>query len=303
MKHLWIFLLVAPLAAAQTTPNINLNIPAHGTLVNTWDAPINANFTALDSYLGGVSALPNGFKVTGAITAGGFIGPLTGTATGLTGTPDIVVGALTGSDTDTLLPLGTASVSQNFNSNMRTLTASYWNGTAAVNATLQQYLWLGTGTNPAVLENHYFPAGLNTNTVNFAINEANLATSGANIDTPKLKLRGACWNGSSSTLSDWSAQGNQASGTNTGNTLTFTYSGCGTGIVSVPQIKTTAGVPGIQLTAAAFSTYPACAAGTEGLEEAVTDSTTNTWGATVMGGASFHIKMYCDGSAWTVEAK
>jgi hypothetical protein len=52
-----------------------------------------------------------------------------------------------------------------------------------------------------------------------------------------------------------------------------------------------------------FSKYPTCAAGTEGMTEAVTDSTTNTWGGTVTGGAGYHIKMYCDGTNWTVTSK
>jgi len=52
-----------------------------------------------------------------------------------------------------------------------------------------------------------------------------------------------------------------------------------------------------------FSTLDACAAGTEGAMAAITDSTTNTWGATVTGGGANHIKGYCDGSNWTVAAK
>lgn len=233
-----------------------------------------------------------------------------GTSSGFSGVPDITVGAITASgafnlsNTSTLLSLGTGNVSQNFNSNTETFTASYWNGSVAVPATMQQFLWIGTGTNPVVLEDHYFPAGLNTATVLYATNQANLATSGANISTPKFKLRGAYWNGSISNLEDWDVQGVVGTGTNPTDTLTFTHTGStGAAVVSVPSLKTTGGTPGIQLTAAAFSTYPTCVAGTEGLEEAVNDSTTNTWGATVTGGGANHIKMYCDSSAWTVEAK
>ena len=53
----------------------------------------------------------------------------------------------------------------------------------------------------------------------------------------------------------------------------------------------------------AFAALPGCGANTEGMERAITDSTTNTWGATISGGGSSHVKAYCDGTAWTVEAK
>jgi hypothetical protein len=53
----------------------------------------------------------------------------------------------------------------------------------------------------------------------------------------------------------------------------------------------------------AFSSLPKCAPATEGQLAKVTDSTTNTWGATITGGAGFHVMAYCDGSNWTVAAK
>jgi len=52
-----------------------------------------------------------------------------------------------------------------------------------------------------------------------------------------------------------------------------------------------------------FSTLPTCNSGEEGSEAAVTDSTTNTWGATITGSGGDHVKAYCDGTNWTVEAK
>jgi len=52
-----------------------------------------------------------------------------------------------------------------------------------------------------------------------------------------------------------------------------------------------------------FANLPACASGIEGMHRAVTDSTTNTWGATVVGLGSFHVEAYCDGTNWTVEGK
>jgi hypothetical protein len=42
-------------------------------------------------------SLPDGVVITGIATATGFSGNLTGNATGLSGTPDIVVGTITAS--------------------------------------------------------------------------------------------------------------------------------------------------------------------------------------------------------------
>jgi hypothetical protein len=53
----------------------------------------------------------------------------------------------------------------------------------------------------------------------------------------------------------------------------------------------------------AFATLPTCTSGIEGTLSHVTDSTTNTWGATITGGSTNHVLAYCDGSAWTVAAK
>ncbi len=51
------------------------------------------------------------------------------------------------------------------------------------------------------------------------------------------------------------------------------------------------------------SSLPACSSSIEGSRGAVSDSTTNTWGATVTGGGSDHVLAYCDGTNWTVAAK
>jgi hypothetical protein len=59
----------------------------------------------------------------------------------------------------------------------------------------------------------------------------------------------------------------------------------------------------VQISTATFSTLPACISGLEGTMRPVTDSTTNTWGATIAGGSTNHVLAYCDGSAWTVAAK
>lgn len=47
------------MADPQTT-NVLLSIPAHGTDVNSWDVPLNADFTALDGYLGGIQNISAG---------------------------------------------------------------------------------------------------------------------------------------------------------------------------------------------------------------------------------------------------
>lgn len=60
-----------------TTTNVLLAIPTHGSDVNTWDVPINANSAALDGFFGGV--------VTIGVTTGAFT--LTAPAGSVTPTP------------------------------------------------------------------------------------------------------------------------------------------------------------------------------------------------------------------------
>jgi hypothetical protein len=52
-----------------------------------------------------------------------------------------------------------------------------------------------------------------------------------------------------------------------------------------------------------FASLTACISGAEGLHHAVTDSSTNTWGATITGGGANHVEAYCNGSNWTVVSK
>jgi hypothetical protein len=67
-----------------------------------------------------------------------------------------------------------------------------------------------------------------------------------------------------------------------------------------------AGPATIQFTAGTYSAlntaYP-CSGTTEGMHATVSDSTTNTWGASITGGGSDVVGAFCDGTAWTVEAK
>ena len=69
MKILKLVLLLTlvGVAVCQTTPNINLNIPARSTV--NWDALLNANFTNLDLLLSGNAALPA--LSVGAVTMSG----------------------------------------------------------------------------------------------------------------------------------------------------------------------------------------------------------------------------------------
>jgi hypothetical protein len=52
-----------------------------------------------------------------------------------------------------------------------------------------------------------------------------------------------------------------------------------------------------------FASYPRCSSAVESATAAITDSTTNTWGAMITGGGSHHVLGYCDGTSWTVAAK
>lgn len=51
-----------------------------------------------------------------------------------------------------------------------------------------------------------------------------------------------------------------------------------------------------------FAKLGPCNANTEGTTSPVIDSTTKVWGAVIMGGGKFHVKAYCDGTNWTVDA-
>jgi len=81
----------------------------------------------------------------------------------------------------------------------------------------------------------------------------------------------------------------------------------GIGMSASPEIVITAGnvkiAGGAQSAPVAFSALPACAGGTEGSMRAITDSTTNTWGATISGSGTNHVLAYCDGTNWTVMGK
>lgn len=53
----------------------------------------------------------------------------------------------------------------------------------------------------------------------------------------------------------------------------------------------------------AFASLPSCAAGLQGATASITDSTTNTWGATISGSGSDPVLGWCNGTNWTVVGK
>lgn len=58
-----------------------------------------------------------------------------------------------------------------------------------------------------------------------------------------------------------------------------------------------------QLVKTAFANLPTCASAFQGYYASVSDSTTNTWGATITGSGGDAVGAYCDGANWTVFAK
>lgn len=135
--------------------------------------------------------------------------------------------------------VGTATSSVNDVSNVTNWLISYWNGTTAVSASWNVYAWVAQGASPpATVLTYYSPANLPTSAVLYAIDPGLAATSSLNYNSPRFKTRGACWNGSVSTLDDWNWQGVPGTGTNPTETLQFTHSGCaGTAAVEMPGLK------------------------------------------------------------------
>jgi predicted GH43/DUF377 family glycosyl hydrolase len=88
------------------------------------------------------------------------------------------------------------------------------------------------------------------------------------------------------------------------NPLFFQSLGGGVGIGSTNTPEAPLDVTGDMRTApTTFSSLPACSSTTQGAMRSITDSTTNTWGATIAGGGSDVVLAFCDGANWTVAAK
>lgn len=71
--------------------------------------------------------------------------------------------------------------------------------------------------------------------------------------------------------------------------ITTAQSNSGTGNQFTPPLPMT------------FSLLPACSSATEGSTYAVTDSSTATYGATITGSGTDHVKAYCNGTNWVVD--
>jgi len=65
----------------------------------------------------------------------------------------------------------------------------------------------------------------------------------------------------------------------------------------------TISVASSQLQPQTFASLPTCDSAHEGTQAAVTDSTTQTWGATLTGSGTNHVLGYCDGTSWTVAGR
>jgi len=64
----------------------------------------------------------------------------------------------------------------------------------------------------------------------------------------------------------------------------------------------TQNIRGLRMVPTTFNGLPACSSSNEGDLMPITDSTANTFGATITGGGSNHVLGYCDGTNWTVAA-
>jgi len=77
--------------------------------------------------------------------------------------------------------------------------------------------------------------------------------------------------------------------------------------VSFTQTRNTTGdetAAGIKINTPTTITYvPTCAAGLAGAELVVSDSNTQTWGATYTGSSGSFAKILCDGTNWIVVGK
>lgn len=85
----------------------------------------------------------------------------------------------------------------------------------------------------------------------------------------------------------------------------FTYTGTAGDTTTAPTINTTGvhlSAMGFQSTAKTFANIPTCASGTEGMTQAISDSTVNTFGTAIAGGGANHVLGYCDGTSWKVGA-
>ena len=77
----------------------------------------------------------------------------------------------------------------------------------------------------------------------------------------------------------------------------------GTPTPGISPPLTLTGVVVAGTTPTVVASLPTCTADRQGQSRAVTNSSTTTWGAAVVGGGSNHVLAYCNGVGWTVIAK
>jgi fibronectin-binding autotransporter adhesin len=192
-----------------------------------------------------------------------------------------------------------------------------FNGTFAGNPTFSGALTLtGAGTTLAV--NSSATIGGNF-TVTGVSNFTAALTSGTNAASSWIIANGPAgssrtirWTTASVTRAQFTLNPTAESGSNAGSDLDlimFDDAGAAifnpamritraTGLVAITQGAQVA--KGIIVTPVAVASLPACAAGTKGMIDAVTDALSPAWNATVAGGGAVSVPVYCNGSAWTV---
>lgn len=128
------------------------------------------------------------------------------------------------------------------------------------------------------------------------------ATSSLGASSPNFSLAGQFWDGSASrtetvNIADIIGNGSMpASGVLFDFNYVLGHSNTGLHYIGAPSL--------LMSTNATFSSLPACASSFTGILVQISDSPSQTWGATVSaGGGSLQAALYCDGTNWTVYAK
>lgn len=332
-----VLLLAASVVYAQSTPNLNLNVPATGTL--NWGTLLNANAYTVDqlatgyqsgwliwplttkgdlyTYCNGPSRLP--------ATTNGFFLTLDSTQPcGMKWAAGSGTGTVTNFTSGNLSPLFTTSVANSSSTPALSFTLS--------SQTANQFFAAPNGVNGSPLFRNIVAADiptLNQNTTGTAANVTGIvavANGGTGTATPSLvagtniSITGT-WPNQTITASGSGSSGVASLTTGASGALSCTGTGTpATGpvtcdvVTSVVPLKASANVmtglntmSQLRLAITTYSALPVtCSSGTDGQLAYISDSTTQTWGAAVTtGGGTSRAFIVCDGSAgnWTVFGK